>query len=50
MLGLEIPLFLGNDNTGILMAGTTKCTVLRYLPGGMVNYLKKGDSNARRSR
>jgi hypothetical protein len=50
MLFLEIPLVLGNDNTGILMAGTTKCTVLRYLPGGMVNYLKKGDSNACRSR
>jgi hypothetical protein len=42
MLFLEIPLFLGNDNTGILMAGTTKCTMLRYLPGGMVNYLRKG--------
>jgi hypothetical protein len=39
---LEIPLLLGNDNTGILMAGTTKCTMLRYRPGGMVNYLKKG--------
>ena len=24
------------------MAGTTKCTMLRYLSGGMVNYLKKG--------
>ena len=24
------------------MAGTTKCTMLRYRPGGMVNYLKKG--------
>ena len=36
------PSILGNDNTGILMAGTTKCTVLRYLPGGMVNYLRRG--------
>jgi hypothetical protein len=42
MLCLEISLLQGNDNTGILMAGTTKCTMLRYLPGGMVNYLKKG--------
>jgi hypothetical protein len=42
MLCLEISLLLGNDNIGILMAGTTKCTMLRYLPGGMVNYLKKG--------
>jgi hypothetical protein len=24
------------------MAGTTKCRMLRYLPRGMVNYLKKG--------
>jgi AhpC/TSA family len=24
------------------MAGTTKCTMLRYRPGDMVNYLKKG--------
>ena len=42
MLFPEISLLLGNDNTGILMAGTTKCTMLRYLLGGMVNYLKKG--------
>jgi AhpC/TSA family protein len=42
MLSLEMLLCLGNDNTGILMAGTTKCTMLRYRPGGMVNYLKKG--------
>jgi peroxiredoxin len=24
------------------VAGTTKCTMVRYLPGGMVNYLEKG--------
>jgi peroxiredoxin len=24
------------------MAGTMKCTMLRYLPGDIVNYLKKG--------
>ena len=24
------------------MAGTTKCTMVRYRPGRMVNYLKKG--------
>jgi len=42
MLFPAISLLLGNDNTGILMAGTTKCTMLRYLLGGMVNYLKKG--------
>ena len=42
MLSPEISLLLGNDNTGILMAGTTKCTMLRYHPGGIVNYLKKG--------
>ena len=32
----------GNDNTGILVAGTTKCRMLRYRPGAMVNYLRKG--------
>jgi hypothetical protein len=32
----------GNDNTGILVAGTTKCRMIRYLPVGIVNYLKKG--------
>ena len=42
MLFFGIPLLLGNDSTGIIVAGTTKCTMLRYRSGGMVNYLKKG--------
>src|SRR4029453_6059601 len=38
----RIPFLLGNDNTGILMAGTTKGTMQKTPPGGLVKYLKKG--------